>query len=207
MESLQAKETRVDVDVATCLPLPTHPVLQIKRNVNGEFQRCKTRIVVGGDHQEYGLNYTDTYAPVTEWTIVRLFLYLACVFSWEKIQVDVKTAFLNGELYEEVYVGTPRGMAGWPSKMKRLLKAMYGLKQAHKALNTKISGDLVRMGFSELKSVSYVFVKWFGIGVFVLVLVHVGDFLMLSLVVYNCRSFIKQSLHVRVGYVPKICKD
>jgi hypothetical protein len=72
MESLQAKGTWVDVAVATCPPLPTHPDLQIKRTVNGEFERCKTRIVAGGDHQEYGVNYTDTYAPVIEWTIVRL---------------------------------------------------------------------------------------------------------------------------------------
>jgi hypothetical protein len=92
--------------------------------------------------------------------------------------------------------------------MKRLLKAMYRLKQAHTALHTKISGDLIRMGFSELISVSYVFIKWLGTGVFVLVLVYVSDFLMLSLVVGDIsRRFIKQSLHVRVSYVPKICKD
>jgi Reverse transcriptase (RNA-dependent DNA polymerase) len=103
MESLQAQGTWVDVDMATCPPIPTHPVLQIKRTVNGEFERCTTRIVAGGDHQEYGVNYTDTYAPVIEWTVVRLSLYLSCVFSWEKMQVHVKTAFLKGELDEEVY--------------------------------------------------------------------------------------------------------
>jgi Reverse transcriptase (RNA-dependent DNA polymerase) len=155
--------------------------LQIKRTVHGEFERCKTRIVAGGDHQEYGVSYTDTNTPVIEWTIVRLFfIYLSCVFSWEKVQVDVKTAFLNGELDEEVYVRTPRGIAGWPSRIKHLLKAMYGVKQAHKAWPTEISGDLIRMGFSELKSVSCVFIKWFGTGVFVLVLVYVDDFLILS---------------------------
>jgi Reverse transcriptase (RNA-dependent DNA polymerase) len=132
---------------------------QIKRTVNGEFERCKTRIVAGGDHQEYGVNYTNTSAPVIEWTIVRLFLYLSCVFSWEKIHVDVKTAFLNEELDEEVYVRTPRGIAGWPSRIKRLLKAMCGLKQAHQAWHIKISADLIRMVFSELKSVSGVFIK------------------------------------------------
>jgi hypothetical protein len=180
MESLLAKGTWVDVDVATCPPLPTHPVLQIKRVVKGEFERCETRIVAGGDNQEYGVNYTNTFATVIEWTIVRLFLYLSCVFLWEKIQVDVKTAFLNGELDEEVYVRTPRGIAGWPSRMRRLLKAMHGLKLAHKAWHAKISGDLIRMGFSELKCVSCVFIKWFGTGVFVLVLVYVDYFLMLS---------------------------
>jgi Reverse transcriptase (RNA-dependent DNA polymerase) len=140
--------------LAICPLLPTHPVLQIKRTVNGEFERYKTRIVAGGDHQGCGVDCTGTYAPVIEWTIVRLFLYLSCDFSWENVQVDVNIAFLNGELDEEVYVRTPRGISCWPSRMKRLLKAMYGLKQAHKAWHTKISGDLIRTGFSELKCVS-----------------------------------------------------
>jgi Reverse transcriptase (RNA-dependent DNA polymerase) len=83
-------------------------------------------------------------------------------------------------LDEEVYVRTPRGIPGWPSRMKRLLKAMYGLKQARKAWHTKISGDLIRMGFSELQRVSCVFFLWFGTGVFVLVLVYVDAFLMVS---------------------------
>jgi Reverse transcriptase (RNA-dependent DNA polymerase) len=153
---LQAKGTWEDVDVATCSPLPTHPVLQTKRTMKGEFERCKTRIVAGGDHQKYGVIYIDTYPPFIEWTIVRLFLYLLCVFSWEKHKL---TAFLNGELDEEVYVRTPRGIAGWPSRIERLLKAMYGLKQAHKAWHAKISGDLIQMGFSELRSVSCVFLS------------------------------------------------
>jgi Reverse transcriptase (RNA-dependent DNA polymerase) len=107
-------------------------------------------------------------------------LHLSCVFSRESVQVDVKTAFLNGELDEEMYVRTPRGIAGWPSRTKRLLKAMYELKQAHKAWYSKCFGDLVRMGFSEFKSVSCGFIEWFGTSIFVLVQVYVDDFLMLS---------------------------
>jgi Reverse transcriptase (RNA-dependent DNA polymerase) len=131
----------------TASDLSSFANLLIKRTVTGEFERRKTRIVAGGDHQEYGVNYTDTYAPVIEWTIVRLFLYLSCVSSWGNVQVDVKTAFRNGELDEEVYVRAPRGIDGWSSRMKRLLKAMYGLNKAHKAWHTKISDDLIRMGF------------------------------------------------------------
>jgi Reverse transcriptase (RNA-dependent DNA polymerase) len=121
MESLQAKGTWVDVDVAISHRFRLIQFCKYfdKRTVTGEFDRCKTRIVAGGDHQEYGVKYTDAYAPVIEWTIVRLFLYLSCVFSWGNVQVDVKTAFRNGELDEEVYVRTPRGIAGWSSRMKR----------------------------------------------------------------------------------------
>jgi Reverse transcriptase (RNA-dependent DNA polymerase) len=92
----------------------------------------------------------------------------------------VKTAFFNGELDKEVYLRTPRGIAGWPSRMKRLWKAVYGLKEAHKAWHTKISGALIQMGFFELKCVSCAFIKCFGTRVFVLALVYVDDFLMLS---------------------------
>jgi Reverse transcriptase (RNA-dependent DNA polymerase) len=113
MESLLANGTCVDADVATCPPLPTHPVLHIKGTVNGEYEICKSRIVAGGDHQDYSVNYTDTYAPVIELTIVRLFLNLPCVFLWEQVQVDVKTAFLNGELDEEVYVRTDTSRNCW----------------------------------------------------------------------------------------------
>jgi hypothetical protein len=60
MESLQEKWTWEDVDMATCPHYYTHPVLQVKRTVSDEFERCKRRIVAGGDHQEYGLNYADT---------------------------------------------------------------------------------------------------------------------------------------------------
>jgi Reverse transcriptase (RNA-dependent DNA polymerase) len=75
-----------------------------------------------------------------------IFIFVMC-FLLEKDTVDVKIAFLNGELDEEVYAQTPRGIAGWPSRNKRLLKAMYGLKQAHKAWHSKISRDLTHMGF------------------------------------------------------------
>jgi Reverse transcriptase (RNA-dependent DNA polymerase) len=125
----------------------TRRLIQITRTVNGEFEICKTRIAAGGDHQEYDVNYTDTYAPAIDWTIVRPFFELSCVFSWEKVQVDVKTAFLNGELDEEAYVRTSRGIAAWPSRIKRLLKAMYGLEQAFKAWHAKISGYPIQMGF------------------------------------------------------------
>jgi hypothetical protein len=75
---------------------------------------------------------------------------------------------------------TPHRIAGWSSRIKRLLKAMYGLKQAHKAWHTNISGDLIRMGFSGLKCVSCVFIKWFGTDVIDSVLVYADDFLTLS---------------------------
>jgi hypothetical protein len=72
-------------------------------------------------------------------------------FLLEKDKVYVKTAFLKGELDEEVYVQTPRGIAGWPSRIKRLLKTMCRLKQGHKAWHATISGDPIQLSFSEVR--------------------------------------------------------
>jgi hypothetical protein len=58
----------------------TRRLIQITRTVNGEFELCKTRIVAGGDHQEYGVIYTDTYAPAIDWTILRPCFYIVVCF-------------------------------------------------------------------------------------------------------------------------------
>jgi Reverse transcriptase (RNA-dependent DNA polymerase) len=131
-----------------------------------KLKDVKTRIVEGGDHQEYGVNYPDTMHQLLSGRSCDYFYICRVVSPPKKLQVDVKIAFLIGELEEEVYVRTPRGIAGWPSRIKRLLKTMYGLKQAHNAWHAKISGDHIQKGFSEFRSVSCVFINWFGTGGF-----------------------------------------
>ncbi len=123
--------------------LPTNVVLKVKRNSNGTVERFKARIVAGGNHQTYGHDYIETYAPVVSFTLVLLFLY--------NRQVDVKTAFLNGDLSESVWVMSPHGIPGIrPKRYKQ--SAMYGLKQAHLAWNNKLCHDLKELGFEELPS-------------------------------------------------------
>jgi hypothetical protein len=72
---------------------------------------------------------------------------MSCAFSWEKVQVAVKSAFLSGEFDEEVYVRTPRGIAGWPSTMKRLLKAMCGLYKLTRLGTLKFQATLFEWVF------------------------------------------------------------
>ena len=92
----------------------------------------KVRIVAKGFRQVPGVDYSKTYAPVVSMSIVRLFLCLVNLLDMECDQMDVVTAFLNGELDEEIFMEMPAGYRdpNPPNVVCRLLKALYGLKQA-----------------------------------------------------------------------------
>jgi hypothetical protein len=94
-------------------------------------------------------------------------------------QVDAQTAFLNGNLNESVCVMSPRGVDNHPTRMYKLTKALYGVKQAHLAWHTRLCADLVSMGFAELPSALCLFMRRTGSVVFV-ILVYVDDLGILS---------------------------
>ena len=98
------------------------------------IDKYKARLVVKGFRQKEGLDYFDTYSPVTRITSIRLLIALAAVYDLQIHQMDVKTAFLNGELEEEIYMEQPEGfiVPGQENKVCRLVKSLYGLKQAPK---------------------------------------------------------------------------
>ena len=101
---------------------------------DGTVDKYKARLVVKGYKQKEGLNYFDTYSRVTGITSIRMLIALAAVHDLKIHQMDVKTAFLNRELDEEIYMEQPEGFIV-PCKEKkvcRLVKSLYGLKQAPK---------------------------------------------------------------------------
>ena len=179
--SLEEKGTWTRVEDESTVPsaLPTHCVFKVKRLPGGVFERCKTRVVAGGNYQTFGVDYFETHAPVVDFATVRFFLRLAVIFSWKRMQVDIKTAFLNGDLEEEIYVRSPRGVPNKASHVYRLRKAIYGLKQAHLAWHSRVVADLGAAGFNELPSCPCVFVKWIGKDL-VIILLYVDDLIVLS---------------------------
>jgi len=105
----------------------------VKTRAYGSIEHYKARLVAQGFTQEYGIDYQETFALVARMTSVRILLVITTAKSWCLHQMDVKNAFLNGELQEEVYMHPPSGMELPPRMVLRLLKALYGLKQSPRA--------------------------------------------------------------------------
>jgi hypothetical protein len=102
-------------------------VLVTKRNENGEISRYKARLVAQGFTQIPGQDFMHTFAPVACWDSIRFILSIAAMKNWELRHIDIKSAYLNGVLKEEIYLKRPDilGPGFW-----RLLKALYGLRQS-----------------------------------------------------------------------------
>lgn len=179
LNSLNAKMTWKLDQAPASQPLPTHVILKVKRNSDGSVERFKARIVAGGNFQIFGESYMETYALVVSFTAVRIFLYIALEMNMYRAQLDVKTAFLNGNLSEDIWVRSPHGIASRPSKCYKLMKAIYGLKQAHLAWHRRLCSDLSKLGFAELSSAPCVFMKRDGSEV-IFLLVYVDDVVVLS---------------------------
>jgi hypothetical protein len=110
-------------------------VFKLKRDEAGAIVKHKVRLVAHGFVQQEGIDFDDAFAPVARMESVRLLLALAAQEGWCIHHMDVKSALLNGELKEEVYVHQQRGFAipGKEGKVLRLHKALYGLRQAPRA--------------------------------------------------------------------------
>ncbi|KAF0921521.1 hypothetical protein E2562_009262 [Oryza meyeriana var. granulata] len=129
-------------------------VYKVKKNAAGEVIKHKAWLVAKGYVQQPGVDFDEVFAPVARIESVRLLLALAAQEGWPVHHMDVKSAFLNGELIEEVYVRQPPGftVAGHEDKVLRLDKALYGLRQAPRAWNAKLDETLVALGFSHSAS-------------------------------------------------------
>ena len=117
------------------------------------MDRHKARLVAKGFSQVEGIDYTETFSPVAKMNSIFLVLSLAASFKWEVHQMDVKSAFLPGDLHEEIYMEQPPGFIQNDSSLVcRLRKSLYGLKQAPQAWYAKIDNFLLDIGFSRCHS-------------------------------------------------------
>ncbi|GJT43374.1 zinc finger, CCHC-type containing protein [Tanacetum coccineum] len=126
-------------------------VFKTKRDANGEILKHKARLVAKGYIQEHGIDFDEVFAPVARIETIRLILALAAYNKWEVHHLDVKSAFLHGDLKEEVYVSQPDGFIKTEDKGKvyRLRKALYGLRQAPRAWYTKLDKTLKLLNFKK----------------------------------------------------------
>ncbi|GKV41760.1 hypothetical protein SLEP1_g49252 [Rubroshorea leprosula] len=149
-------------------------VYKIKTRSDGSGKRYKARLVAKGFTQEYGIDYEETFAQVARFTSVRSLLAIAAMRRWKLFQMDVKNAFLNGDLEEEVYMKPPPGFNHPPSKVCRLRRVLYGLKQSPRAWYVKFSTTVSEFGFTSSPHDTTLFIRKTAQGM-VLLLLYVDD--------------------------------
>jgi len=126
-------------------------VFKVKKDPQGKIIKHKARPVAKGYAQCEGVDFEEVYAPVARIETVRLMIALAAQKGWKIHHMDVKSAFLNGDLVEEVYVQQPPGFIAKRSsgKVLKLEKALYGLRHAPRAWNSRLDMELLKLGFER----------------------------------------------------------
>jgi hypothetical protein len=161
--------------------IPVHWIFSVKMDAHGNVLRFKARLVAQGCRQIPGVDVMEVFAPTSSYGARRTLLAVAAREGYEIHQVDVKTAFLNGELEEEVYVTQPPGFEnGDRNTVCRLKKALYGLKQAPRAWHKTLNDKLEVMGYVVCKSDAGVYVRCCEDGGKSYVLIYVDDLLIVS---------------------------
>ena len=129
-------------------------VYKITTRSDGTVNRYKAHLVVRGFTQEYRIDYEENFALVARLSSIMTLIVISAAHKWPLFHMDVKNAFLNGELSKEVYMKLPLGYShppGFPHKVCRLRRALYGLKQAPRAWFAKFSSTISQHGFSGRK--------------------------------------------------------
>ncbi|GKD60937.1 retrovirus-related pol polyprotein from transposon TNT 1-94, partial [Tanacetum coccineum] len=164
-----------------CKPLGYKWIFKKKMKSNGTIDKYKARLVIKGFRQCEGLDYFDTYSPVTRITSIRMILAIAALRNLEVHQMNMKTAFLNRDLKEEIYMNQPEGFIapGQEGKVCRLVKSLYGLKQALKQWHQKFDHAMLESGFKINKCDKCVYVKDISSG-YVILCLYVDDMLIVG---------------------------
>lgn len=156
-------------------------VFKTKLDQNGNIERYKARLVAKGYTQKEGIDYKETFSPVSRKDSFRIVMALVAHFDLELHQMDVKTAFLNGDLHEDVYMTQPEGFIskGQEHLVCKLKKSIYGLKQASRQWYLKFDEVMKKNDFIRNQVDQCIYLKMSGRNFIILVL-YVDDILLAS---------------------------
>jgi transposase InsO family protein len=151
-------------------------VFHIKKDANGHIAKYKARLVARGFTQVYGVDYTETFAPVAKLASLRTILAIAARHDWPIEVFDFNSAFLNGELDEEIFMQLPPDFEGCDPRryVARLNKALYGLKQGGRTWYKTLCRTLEELGFKRAEYDHGVFYSRSSAGTIILA-IHVDD--------------------------------
>ncbi|KAL0298331.1 UNVERIFIED_CONTAM: Retrovirus-related Pol polyprotein from transposon TNT 1-94 [Sesamum radiatum] len=161
----------------------------------------EAKLVAKGFKQKEGIDYFDTYSPVARLTTIRVLIALASVYNLSIHQMDVKTAFLYGELEEEIYMNQPEGFVahGNERKVCKLVKSLYRLKQAPKQWHEKFDQTILAFGFTVNENDKCIYCKVKGDRIIILCL-YVGDILLIGScieIITETKSFLKNKFEMK----------
>ncbi|KAI3505809.1 hypothetical protein L1887_28094 [Cichorium endivia] len=152
-----------------------------KTDMDGKVHTYKARLVAKGYTQTQGINYEETFSPVAMIKSIRILFAIAAFYDYEIWQMDVKTAFLNGKLSEDVYMTQPEGFiqSKYPNRVCKLVKSIYGLKQASRSWNLCFDEKIKEFGFSRSEDEPCIYVRASG-SVVVFLVLYVDDILLIG---------------------------
>ncbi|GKA01858.1 retrotransposon protein, putative, ty1-copia subclass [Tanacetum coccineum] len=156
-------------------------IFKKKTDMDGKVHTYKARLVAKGYTQTHRIDYEETFSPVAKIKSIRIMLAIAAFHDYEIWHMDVKTAFLNGKLTEDLFMVEPEGFENekYPKRMCKLQTATYGLKQASRSWNLCFLEKFTRFGFSRSEDESCIYVKVSG-SVIVFLVLYVDDILLIG---------------------------
>lgn len=161
-------------------PIKCKWVFKKKKDEHGNVIKHKARLVIKGCSQKPGIDFQETYSPVVRYTSIRYLLSIAAQFNLDIEQMDAVTAFLQGDLDEEIFMEPPEGIEGdFDGKVCKLNKAIYGLKQASRQWNKKLDAALKSLNLRQSKMDPCIYYNISGTKIF-FIAVYVDDILIFS---------------------------
>ena len=152
-------------------------VFKKKRDADGNVSKYKARLVAKGFNQQYGIDYQDTFAPVMKYKSLRIILVISLSCNAHIEQLDVKTAFLNARVKEDIYVSIPEGMNIDDQHVLKLNRALYGIKQAPREWHQEIHSFLLSLRYTSCHKDTCLYWKRTRNGTIIIIGLFVDDIL------------------------------